>query len=89
MEWEVCEFKTLDCLVVTVVEEGSIFVEFPFFSWSNSGVLVLNVACDFSRRAVLFRLFYGALRPSTSGEVIGSGLLSIAKQVLADSAELL
>jgi len=89
VEGEVCEFKALDCLVVAEVEEGCIFVKFPFFSWSDEGVLVLNVACNFSSRAVFFCLFYGALGPSTCGEIVSTGLLTIAKQVLADSAELL
>lgn len=89
MEWEVCEFETLDGLVVAVVEVGGILLDAPLFSWLDESVFILDVVCDLVCVAVFFCFFDGALGPSASGKVVGGGFSIIAEQVLADSAELL
>lgn len=56
VEWEIVELKTLDSLVVTVMEKGRVLFYFPFRRIRNKSVLVSFVVCYFVCIAILLRL---------------------------------
>ena len=85
---KICEFETLDGLVIAIVEERSISIYFPVFRLSKSRIAIASIIRNLVGHTVLISLIYSLLSPVARSQVVCTLLFTmfiiIAEQIVAD-----
>jgi hypothetical protein len=79
------ELESLYSLIVAIVEEGSLLVDFPVCRLSDEGILVFLVVRHLVWSNEFLGFFEGSLRPRAGVQVVRSLAFAFADQVVDDT----